>query len=230
MKRPRGHALLSDLPGTLAAAVREAAVDQGIVGSRLHERTAKKYIGAMASNYEAKRKKQLRWHHENKILTEMLGAIAHADQTVLDVPVGTGRFLPLYAKHKLKGWGLDTSEEMLAQARKKSGAKNLKLSVGNVLTDDLPKAHIAISVRFLDLIDEPAMLIAMDKLMAATNKYILLTIRFGDQYVLKSNTATHNRRKFMKRIAMHGWRVAEDVPIFSKGWCVLKLAKVRNAQ
>jgi len=196
------------------------------MSKQLSERTAKKYIGAMAANYETKRKKQLRWHQENQIVEQMLTTLG--TKTVLDVPVGTGRFLPLYRTLKLKGWGIDSSEEMLAQARKKPGADRLKLSVGNVLQDDLPKAQTAVSVRFLDLIDEPAMLIAMDKLMAAATDHIILTIRLGDSYILKSNTATHAERKFMLRIFKRGWHVVEDVPIFTQGWRVLCLARIKR--
>jgi SAM-dependent methyltransferase len=192
--------------------------------TKLHQRTAKKYIGAMASNYETKRKKQLRWHQENSIVADMLGGTIRRTP-ILDAPVGTGRFIPLYHKLKLKGWGIDSSEEMLAQARKKPGAKNLKLSVGNILEDQLPRVQTIVSVRFLDLIDEPAMLTAMEQFMQAAERNIILTIRFGDAYILKSNTATHDRRKFLQWVRKHGWRMTEEIPIFKQGWYVLRLEK-----
>lgn len=197
-----------------------------MTGKALHERTAIKYRGAMASNYEAKRKKQLRWHQENKIVTDMLSALPPG--SVLDAPVGTGRFLPLYKKLKLTGLGIDTSVEMLKQARRKSGADRLTLRIGNLLLDNLPSAQTAVCVRFLDLIDEPAMQISMIQLMQTATQNIILTIRLGGRYILKSNTATHDRRKFMQLIAKRGWQVAEDIPIFTQGWHVLRLEKVKR--
>jgi len=65
----------------------------------------------------------------------------------------------------------------------------------------------------------------MEQFMGAATKNIILTIRFGDSYILKSNTATHDRRKFLQWLRKHGWRMAEEIPIFKQGWYILRLEK-----
>jgi hypothetical protein len=67
---------------------------------------------------------------------------------------------------------------------------------------------------------------AMLQLMKAASHTIVLTIRLGESYVLKSNTATHSTTRFKRLLSNNGWKIAEDVPIFTKGWHVLKLEKV----
>ena len=95
--------------------------------STLTQRTALKYRKKMAANYEAKRSKQLRWDMENKIVAAMLDTL---NGSVLDVPVGTGRFLKLYANLKMKCTGIDISEEMLTLARQKR-MPGVVLQIGN---------------------------------------------------------------------------------------------------
>jgi hypothetical protein len=65
----------------------------------------------------------------------------------------------------------------------------------------------------------------MLRLMQAASHTIVLTIRLGESYVLKSNTATHDTKRFKRLVSNHGWKIVEDVPIFTKGWHVLKLEK-----
>jgi 2-polyprenyl-3-methyl-5-hydroxy-6-metoxy-1,4-benzoquinol methylase len=78
------------------------------------EQTTRKYRGRKAATYDEIRRKQQRWHLENEAVERMM---ANATGTVLDVPVGTGRYLPLWHRLGLACAGIDASEEMLALAR-----------------------------------------------------------------------------------------------------------------
>jgi len=143
--------------------------------------------------------------------------------SVLDVPVGTGRFLPLYDELKLIASGIDSSEEMLALASKKKSKARLSVGDASKLTCKDKFFDHAVCVRFLDLIDEDAMVKVTKELFRVTRKQIVLTIRLGEKYVPKSNTAEHDEKKFRALIKRSGWMVAQDVPIFNAGWHVMKL-------
>jgi hypothetical protein len=75
------------------------------------------------------------------------------------------------------------------------------------------------------LVEEDTMRQVVGELCRVARDRIVLTIRLGEQYVLKSNTATHDNRKFHALIRRYGWRVAEDVPVLKKGWHVLRLER-----
>jgi ubiquinone/menaquinone biosynthesis C-methylase UbiE len=200
------------------------------------EQTSKKYRGRKAETYEAVRTKQGRWRLENEAVERMLAAMKPT--SVLDCPVGTGRFLPLYAKLGIRlVIGVDASEEMLALAQRKLSrrARNcgyLKLVRGDA--SDLSRSvgmrdpysvDVTVCVRFLDLIDEQAMRRVMHELMRVTRRSVILTIRLGENYVSKVNTATHDQRAFLRLVGRAGWQVEEMVPIFKQGWQVIRLGR-----
>jgi ubiquinone/menaquinone biosynthesis C-methylase UbiE len=191
------------------------------------EDTRRKYYGQTALGYFAKRRKQLRWKLENKIVKEMLERELenhHQPLSVLDAPCGEGRFLSLYVGLKLRVTGLDSSADMLKLAAKR-GWRPKELEDG-----DVTKLHFAtnshdfaVCVRFLDLIPEEAMRQSVRELCRVARHAVILTIRLGDEYVPKSNTATHDRVKFSRLVRSLGWHAAESVPIFKQGWCVMRL-------
>lgn len=185
--------------------------------------TSKKYHGRMAETYETKRKKQERWDIENAEVAKMLKKLR--PKTVLDVPVGTGRFIPVYAKIGVKEvFAVDVSDTMIDLAKqKKRGKTKVRFRVKDVRKLGPIEVDVAVCVRFLDLIDEAAMLSVVKRLIEYTDKAIICTIRLGDEYVPKSNTATHDRAKFEKLLKKFGWKVAKRVPVFNQGWFILLL-------
>lgn len=192
------------------------------------ETTSKKYRGKMASGYEAKRIKQERWHEENRLVEQMLTALH--PRSVLDVPVGTGRFLHVYRILKVVTvTGVDSSEVMLGLAQRK--LKNKKPPPAIVLKqgdarqlETLKDADVVVCVRFLDLIDEKAMRAVM-KSITQRAPAVILTIRLGAKYVPKSNTAEHDEKKFRALVRDLGFAVAEEHPIFSAGWRVMLIKR-----
>lgn len=192
------------------------------------EKTTNKYHGKMASGYEAKRKKQIRWHRENEIVAGLLPAKL---TTVLDCPVGTGRFLSLYNERGARSVvGIDASDSMLTLATKKItklSKTNFDLHVGDATATGLKDKSVAIAVcvRFLDLIDEDGMQKTMKELCRVAKDQIILTIRLGDKYVPKSNTAEHDQKKFWAMVSRLGWKKAEAEGIFDAGWHVVSLAR-----
>jgi len=174
----------------------------------------------MAANYETKRMKQERWDLENQIVQSM---IELKKGTLLDVPVGTGRFLRFCFDKGFKITGIDSSNEMLDLAYDKRIPCALEIGDAAALRFNENSFDHTICIRFLDLIDEPAMQKVVKELCRVTKKTIICTIRFGDEYVLKSNTATHDKQKFVALVKRCGWSLAEEQPIFKQGWNVLRL-------
>jgi SAM-dependent methyltransferase len=82
----------------------------------------KSYIGTRARLYEKKRKNKRTWKKEQIIIfkfLEKISRIHNKNLTVLDIPVGTGRFFKFYKKLDFLVTGIDISEDMLEQAEKK---------------------------------------------------------------------------------------------------------------
>lgn len=110
------------------------------------------YYGKAATNYEARRIKQAWWHEEHRQLENCLEELPNALE-VLDVPFGTGRFLPLYSDRNHRVTGLDSSSDMIGEARKLRGQEISKcdMRVGSAM--DLPfedkQFDVLVSVRFL---------------------------------------------------------------------------------
>lgn len=197
--------------------------------------TAKKYHGRKAETYDEVREKQARWGWENEHVARMLDASAPRYDTILDCPVGTGRFIQTYANMGVRVLqGLDISTEMLALARKKVPRKMLMyatvdLRVGDASKMDLPDAShdVAVCVRFLDLIDEAAMVAVVKELCRVARRAVILTIRLGNKYVPKSNTSEHDTKKFHALVKKLGWKVEESVLFRDAGWYIMKLERVK---
>lgn len=111
------------------------------------------YYGATAQDYEALRAKNEWWHAEHQALEEVLKHIP-IGLSILDVPFGTGRFLPLYAKHQMKVTGLDISYAMLSTAKglREDLVKQCRLDIGDArkLPYENDFFDIVLSFRFLD--------------------------------------------------------------------------------
>lgn len=188
------------------------------------QKISRAYRGKLAENYDTVRDKQIRWHRENEIIARyMVGAKG----PVLDCPVGTGRFFALYSKMKLEVVGVDSSDQMLAQAKRKARGKFI-LTQGNAA--DMPEYKngqfsTCVCVRFLNLIDEADLATVMRELTRVTRRRMILTIRLGVKYHSRSSMATHDEKKFRALLKKLGWKVSNEEIIFSKGWHVMQLDK-----
>lgn len=189
--------------------------------------TTLKYRGQKAATYELVRRKQARWHWEEEHVSRMLRALRPS--SVLDCPVGTGRFLPLYGALAAHVLGLDASEEMLALARakKRRHAGRHQLEIGDAASTgcDDGRYDVVVCVRFLDLIDEEAMRAVMRELCRVARRAVVLTIRLGDAYVPKSNTATHDKKKFAALVRRLGFVMTDIVSFRDAGWMLMTIER-----
>jgi 2-polyprenyl-3-methyl-5-hydroxy-6-metoxy-1,4-benzoquinol methylase len=136
-----------------------------------------------------------------------------------------------YAKLGCDVRGIDVSERMLMLAGRKqmrtNGAQYVMLGIGdatNIQVKD-KSYDLSVCVRFLDLIEEEAMRTVMKELARVSRKWIILTIRLGDEYVPKSNTAEHDRKKFRALTSKLGFEVVRDEQFREGSWHVMLLQR-----
>ena len=110
------------------------------------------YHGECAENYLKDRTSQTYWNLENVVVGDLVEGLP-AGVRVLDMPVGTGRFVPYYLKKKMEVYGLDASNDMLEVARNELGEDydRCHMTVGDALQlpydDDF--FNLVVSFRFL---------------------------------------------------------------------------------
>lgn len=76
------------------------------------------YRKDVAATYVKQRLLEPQWHKEQKIVDELIRKYVNRGESVLDAPLGTGRFIPEYNNLELQLYGLDVSEDMLNEAKK----------------------------------------------------------------------------------------------------------------
>jgi ubiquinone/menaquinone biosynthesis C-methylase UbiE len=75
------------------------------------------YYGKKVKEYEARRRSRPQWRQEQQLVERFLAEIPEGS-SCLDVPVGTGRYLPLYSQFRHRVTGCDLSSDMLGQAQR----------------------------------------------------------------------------------------------------------------
>lgn len=101
------------------------------------------YHGDVAQRYDENRTRELLWAAEQAYVRGWSSRLP-AGTVVLDLPVGTGRFLPIYAEHDLRIHGMDISSDMIAEAcrRYPELAGRFALSVGDAEHLTLPDQSV----------------------------------------------------------------------------------------
>lgn len=79
------------------------------------------YRGEQARRYDSLRAARPKWQQEQAIVRRFLEGLAPGTR-LLDVPVGTGRFLPFCAELGLRSAGADISPGMIGEARSVAGS------------------------------------------------------------------------------------------------------------
>jgi len=157
----------------------ECAVDEDRIG---HLKS--RYLGKGASEYNNQRKGNARWQAEHKITKEFL--VEHRGKTVLDMPVGTGRFVGLYKEFDMSVYGMDRSADMLTETQKEAesyGLTDLTLVLGDA-TNFLPKklkSDIVVCTRFLNWLPTDLARQAFLLLAEACQDEMLITLSSIDE-------------------------------------------------
>ncbi len=112
-----------------------------------------RYHGDTAAHYNIRREKNPKWRREFAALRNILSA-CRSDSSILDIPVGTGRFIPLYNSGFRKVFGFDVSLDMVRQAIAGYPAGKVYFGVGEA--EKIPfcdkSIDYLVSIRFLNWI------------------------------------------------------------------------------
>jgi ubiquinone/menaquinone biosynthesis C-methylase UbiE len=127
----------------------------GKIGRTYRKPKGNQYYGDVAEGYTERRTKQDWWHTEQAVMQGLLQDVP-AGCRVLDVPFGTGRFVPYYLEKGMEVHGIDISNEMIAAAEKELGPQfsNVAAKVGDATNLQYPDGafDLVVSFRFLDTI------------------------------------------------------------------------------
>lgn len=138
------------------------------------------YKDKTAEDYDRKRSKRKKWKREMAAVQTLTSAF-EPGASVLDIPLGTGRFLPLYLNGGRTVYGIDISADMLRHAREKSspGAGHVFMVLGEAEHIPLPDKSIdyAVCIRLLNWVTEPVFKEVVKELLRVTRKGIILGYR-----------------------------------------------------
>jgi ubiquinone/menaquinone biosynthesis C-methylase UbiE len=173
-------------------------------------RIARRYFGATAEQYEAMRQGKPKWIAEHAAVAELLEGVP-AGSTVLDCPVGTGRFIPLYDERELFCYGVDISPDMLAVAKRNHGAppgKPISLEVGSLFDLDR-RADVAVCVRFLGHLDPDELREALAVLRRCA-PVLIIGFRYGGK-ATPGKRVSYSREDFER--ALEPYRVERRIQL-----------------
>ena len=177
------------------------------------------YTGRKAKGYLAKREDHRKWMMEQMTVADMLKG---ATGNVLDVAIGTGRFMMIYNTLGLEVTGIDVSTDMMQQITGK--AELIECSANKIMFSD-KKFNTVVCVRLLHLVNEKEMQQIVKELCRVAKDRIILTIQLREQYYEGHDTATHVDKKFRKLIDSLGWKISVEIRLTSAGWYVMQLGR-----
>jgi ubiquinone/menaquinone biosynthesis C-methylase UbiE len=143
------------------------------------ERLKERYHGTRARDYNRRRERTALYDREQDTIDGFLERLPKGS-SIVDVPVGTGRYFELYKKHGLVVTGLDVSEDMLAEA---SGGADSLLLDATLRREDI--RHISapdnafgavLCMRFLNWLDAAGFELVLAELTRVTGKYLILGV------------------------------------------------------
>lgn len=185
-------------------------------------KTAKRYYGDDAVNYEKKRSNTAKWEGEGRKVREFLNRLM-AGSSVLDIPCGTGRFFDFYKDRRLKVLAMDVSPDMIAQAQHKA-APNIRLDVGSIFDMEVCGIFdVVLCIRFLNLI-EPKDLERAFSEMQRVGRSIVFTLR-----VHQKNPTGHYHNAYpismIEKFLLPGWEIKRNEAVHEEDYRIIEVAQ-----
>lgn len=144
------------------------------------EELAKTYTGDKAATYDSKRKSSEKWQQEQHAVRQILESLPRGIK-LIDVPVGTGRFIELYSELEITATGVDISNDMIASANEKAVKLGKKMNLHQGSIFELPPANgsfdCALCVRLLNWLSMSDVELAVRELSRVSSKFIVIGIR-----------------------------------------------------
>ncbi len=148
------------------------------------------YYEKVAANYEVRRAKQDWWQVEQDEMKALLDTLPKG-LTVVDIPFGTGRFVPFYLERGYTVYGLDASVEMLNTAKSILGDSfgKCRVTTGSAMALDFADGQfdLLVSTRFIrDIIVARDAKSALAEFARVTKRYAI--IQLGENTQTRSST------------------------------------------
>ncbi len=143
---------------------------------------AKRFFGKRAEGYDERRSGRPHWAIEHAAVYAMLVGFPEG-ASVLDMPVGTGRYAPIYKTLGLMAIGIDASEDMLTVAKQKIDALGFTMDLirGDAL--DLPIADetfdAVVCSRLVNWFLPSEMKLAVVEMVRVMKTRLIITVEFG---------------------------------------------------
>ncbi|WP_159086930.1 class I SAM-dependent methyltransferase [Loktanella sp. Alg231-35] len=158
--------------------------------TRMQKVKGDRYYGKMAADYEAVRTKQPWWTIEQDEMKNLLAGLPR-DLSVVDIPFGTGRFVPYYLERGYDVFGLDASKDMIGSAQELLGVEFDKCTTTTGLSHELPyedgQFDLLVSTRFLrDIILYRDVKKTLAEFARVTRKFAILQlgVKLTEPYVI----------------------------------------------
>jgi len=139
-----------------------------------------RYTGNSASDYDKKRVGENKWLVEDRIVEDFLAQLPEGS-SILDIPVGTGRFIDLYKKFNFRVTGIDVSRNMLDESKKKLVKENFKMTLnqGSIFDIDFPEGHfdVVLCIRFLNWVDYDHLSVAVKEITRVAHHNLIIGVR-----------------------------------------------------
>ena len=209
--------------GTLLSRLKSKVV--GTRADKTAEPVGDVFYGDCADQYLDKRLAQDYWHLEQDVVEELLKDFPEGT-TVLDVPFGTGRFVPFYANQKMQIFGLDASEDMIKVAERELGsgfaACDVKVGDAMALPYDDNQFDLGVCFRFLSHIvsyEQACKVLAELRRVCGKHLIVQLRVRRDDAPAVdridpnKSMDDNLDLAGVTQMLTQAGFRITKKVPL-----------------
>jgi ubiquinone/menaquinone biosynthesis C-methylase UbiE len=194
----------------------------------------KHYFGVHADDYDDRRAQKKKWNHENEIVGNYLSKLLPGSR-VLDVPVGTGRFIPSYIQYSLNVVGVDVSPDMIAIARNRHGSMVSNMDLRVARAEDLPFDNKSFDnlicnrfIKWLPSLEHVEQV--MDEFRRVCRKEMLIQVKLArlDSSIIvsrlrlaingllgkkdaKRKTARYSMSEYQRVFAKNGWKISKTI-------------------
>lgn len=149
-----------------------------------------RFHGGRVSGYEERRAKRPFWAKENAAVSDMLYGLPKGS-SVLDIPVGTGRYAPLYHTYGLNAVGMDVSADMLDYSKTKIAeiGSSMQVRFGNALAIEAGDRsfNAVVCTRLVNWFLPEEMKRAIFEISRVAKDRVILSIELGARLSEKGN-------------------------------------------
>ena len=163
-------------------------MEQAATSRKMTNHIKEQYTGSVAQKYEDKRQSEDKWSNEQETILTILEQISDADDehlSILDVPVGTGRFFPFYKEFGFRATGADISNDMLIEAADKAGEIGFSVELKNdsieQLSFDDGVFDNVLCIRILNWVDFNTLAKIFSELSRVSARNMIVGIRVSER-------------------------------------------------